>query len=128
MEWTDDAVYRLHAQVLKTLAQPKRLRILDLLRGQERSVGELARELGVPQANVSQHLAALRAQDLVAARREGTTVYYSLTHPEVADACDMFHTFLLKRLEVGEALAAHLRSRTSERSARPSTAVTGGTP
>lgn len=109
-ERLDEALYELHAEVLKALAQPKRLRILDLLRRGERSVKELARELGAAQANVSQHLAALRAQDLVTARREGTTVYYALAHLEVAQACDMFHVFLLKRLEAGEALAARIRS------------------
>lgn len=131
VERPDDALYRLHAQVLKALAQPKRLRILDLLRERPRSVGELARELGVPQANASQHLAALRAQELVTARRDGTTVYYALTHQEIAAACDMFHTVLLKRLEAGGALAErirHLRSDTPARfAATPaSSSATGG--
>jgi DNA-binding transcriptional ArsR family regulator len=129
VERTDDAVYRLHAEVLKTLAQPRRLQILDLLRERERSVGDLARTLGVAQANVSQHLAALRAQDLVTARREGTTVYYALTHPEIARACDMFHVFLLKRLEAGEVLAERLRrlrARSPERFAPASGRLTGG--
>ncbi|HXF51224.1 MAG TPA: metalloregulator ArsR/SmtB family transcription factor [Dehalococcoidia bacterium] len=130
-ERAEDAVYRLQAQVLKALAQPKRLRILDLLREGERSVGELARALGAPQANVSQHLAALRAQDLVSARREGTTVYYALAHPEVAEACDVFHLFLIKRLEAGEALVERIRRIRSGASsgaveAASSARVTGG--
>lgn len=130
-ERAEEAVYRLQAQVLKALAQPKRLRILDLLRDGERSVGELARALGVPQANVSQHLAALRAQDLVSARRQGQTVYYTLAHPEVADACDLFHLVLVKRLEVGEALVERIRriraaARHRVGEAASSASVTGG--
>ena len=75
------AVYVLHAQILKTLAQAKRLMILDYLHSGEKSVGELAELLGLPQANVSQHLAVLRAQEIVTARRDRQTVWYSCSKP-----------------------------------------------
>mgnify|MGYP005843987549 CR=1 FL=1 len=127
MERHDEAAYRLRAQVLKALAQPRRLRILDLLRDGERSVGELARALEAPQANVSQHLAALRAQELVATRRQGTSVYYCLAHPEIAVACDLFHDVLLRRLEESRALAEQVRRTRARRAARPAAPI-GGIP
>lgn len=89
-----EAIYQLHAQILKTLAQPKRLMILDCLHSGPMAVGELVESLGLPQANVSQHLAALRAEQLVTTRREGNTICYSLVSEKVVEACDLFHQFL----------------------------------
>lgn len=104
------AVYFLHAQVLRTLGQPRRLMILDHLHSGEKSVGELVELLGLPQANVSQHLAALRGQEIVATRRDGNTIYYSLVDPRVVQACDLFHEFLADRMRDNRALAANFPS------------------
>lgn len=98
-------VYFLHAQVLRTLGQPRRLMILDHLHSGEKSVGELVELLGLPQANVSQHLATLRAQDIVTTRRDGNTIYYSLVDPRIVQACDLFHEFLADRMRDNRALA-----------------------
>ena len=100
-----EAVYLLHAQILKTLANPRRLMILDCLHSGKKTVGELEAALDLPQANVSQHLAVLRGQGLVAPRREGNTVCYSLVSEKVVEACDLFHQFLMERLRSGQALA-----------------------
>ncbi len=99
-------VYELHAQILKALAQPRRLMILDYLHSGEKSVGELAEALGAPQANVSQHLAALRAQEIVTTRREGNTVCYALASEKGVEACDLFHQFLAERIKGNQALAS----------------------
>lgn len=107
MEEFTDAVYRLHAQILKTLAQPKRLMILDHLHAGEKSVGELTDLLALPQANVSQHLAVLRAQEIVSTRHEGNVVFYSLASEKIVQACDMFHEFLVERMESSQAFASH---------------------
>jgi DNA-binding transcriptional ArsR family regulator len=106
MDKLTEAIYVLHAEILKCLAQPRRLMILDHLRGGEKSVGELAELLGLPQPNVSQHLAALRAQDIVATRREGNTIFYSLVDPRIVRACDICHEFLAERMKNNEALAS----------------------
>ena len=68
---------------LKSLASPVRLRILCMIADREASVGELAEGLGVRQSVASQHLALLRKDGLVAARREGQTIWYSLADPRV---------------------------------------------
>ena len=106
MDREAQTIYDLHAQILKTLAQPKRLMILDCLHSGERSVGELAELLELPQANVSQHLAALRSQEIVATRREGNTICYSLVDPRVVQACDIFHEFLAERMKHSKAFAS----------------------
>ena len=71
------------ADVMKTLAHPKRLLALCALVDQERSVGELAAALGVRDQAMSQQLAILRAKGLVATRRENQTIYYSLASAEI---------------------------------------------
>ena len=65
-------------ELLKALANPHRLMIVCQLIERERSVGELAAFLGVRDSTVSQHLALLRKDGLVAARRDGQTIWYSI--------------------------------------------------
>ena len=70
------------AEFLKALAHESRLMILCILAEGEKSVGELERLLALRQPTVSQQLARLRAEGLVATRREGKTIYYSLASEE----------------------------------------------
>lgn len=69
------------AEFFKALAHPLRIHVLEALREREQSVGELREILGVELANVSQQLAILRAKNIVSARKQGTTVYYTVTDP-----------------------------------------------
>lgn len=66
-------------RLLKTLANTDRLMLLCQLSQGEMNVGELERELGIEQPTLSQQLAVLRREDLVATRREGKQIYYRLT-------------------------------------------------
>jgi DNA-binding transcriptional ArsR family regulator len=97
---TSDSIemYRMHADVCRVLTDPKRLMLLDILRAGERSVGELAATIGVALPNASQHLAVLRSAGLVESRRVGTTVVYHLSEPAIADACDIIHGIVARRL------------------------------
>jgi DNA-binding transcriptional ArsR family regulator len=106
MDEQAETIYVLHAEVLKCLAQPRRLMILDCLHGGEKSVGELAELLDMPQPNVSQHLAALRARNIVLTRREGNTIFYSLVDARLIKACDICREFLVERMKSNEALAS----------------------
>ena len=74
------------ANVARALSDPKRLCVLETLATGERSVGELSRDVGCQVPNMSQHLAVLRSAGLVTARRDGTTVFYSLANPRVIEA------------------------------------------
>jgi ArsR family transcriptional regulator, arsenate/arsenite/antimonite-responsive transcriptional repressor len=76
--------------VFRAVADPTRLRILNLLRGGERCVCELVDTLRVPQPKASRHLAYLRRAGLVNVRKDGLWAYYKL-----APACNQFHTKLL---------------------------------
>lgn len=66
---------------LRVLAHPVRLRIVELLTERRLTVGELTDELGMPQPVVSQHLARMRAADLVRVDRRGRCAWYRVTNP-----------------------------------------------
>jgi DNA-binding transcriptional ArsR family regulator len=93
-----DEVYRLQAEVLKTLANTRRLEIVHLLADGPREVGRLAEEMGISQPNVSQHLAVMRAAGVVEAEREGREVRYRLSDPEIICACETMRGVLIRRL------------------------------
>ncbi|MBI2909407.1 MAG: winged helix-turn-helix transcriptional regulator [Chloroflexi bacterium] len=103
-------IFELQAEICKTLSDRTRLMILHELREGEVSVGQLAARLGLPQANVSRHLAILREREIVATRREGTTIFYTLADPRIALACDLVRQVLESRLSRSQALASSLAS------------------
>ncbi len=76
---------------LKTLSHETRLRILCLLLDGEKSVGEIARRLGMRQAAVSQQLQRLRAENLVQPRRQGKEIYYQIASLEVLVFMEVLH-------------------------------------
>ncbi|MFD8599483.1 ArsR/SmtB family transcription factor [Kitasatospora sp. NPDC059646] len=78
-------LYQVKAEFFKTLGHPVRIRVLELLSEREYAVAELLPEIGVEAAHLSQQLAVLRRANLVVSRREGSTVHYSLTSPQVAE-------------------------------------------
>ncbi len=117
-----ETIYALHADVLRVLAQPRRLMILDCLRDGEKSVGELAELLKIPQPNVSQHLAALRSQEIVVTRREGNTIFYSLADARLIQACELCRQFLAGRLKSNGALADQFESIRPAHAAQPAVA------
>lgn len=104
IEGSDVERYRLHAEVCKVLIDPKRLMLIDALRAGERSVGELAHEIGVAFPNASQHLAVLRNAGLVESHRAGTTVLYRLAEPEIVEACDVIHRIVGRRMAMRSSL------------------------
>lgn len=83
--------YQKNAEIYKILANPKRLEILNLLREQEMPVEELVKTLGIPKANVSQHLALLRHAKLVTVRRDGLKGYYNIIDPRIVEPCRILH-------------------------------------
>jgi DNA-binding transcriptional ArsR family regulator len=84
----DPLVFERAARVIRILGHPLRLRILESLEPGERNVTDLQDELGATQAVISQHLAILRSEDVVASRREGPRVYYRIVEPKVASILD----------------------------------------
>ena len=84
-----EALDTVTARFFKGLGDPIRLRILELLRGGERSVGEIVERLGLPQNTVSMHLGCLRWCGYVETRRDGRYVYYSLGDPRVSQIVEL---------------------------------------
>ncbi|MCB1028593.1 MAG: winged helix-turn-helix transcriptional regulator, partial [Microthrixaceae bacterium] len=88
------------AELFKALAHPARVRALEILaQGPEQSVGDLAEQVGVEAAHLSQQLAILRRAGVVVARREATTVYYSLRDPLLVELLGVARKLLISRLE-----------------------------
>jgi ArsR family transcriptional regulator len=101
-----DKITILQAEVLKTLASPRRLEILHELARGPIEVGRLAEAIGASQPNVSQHLAVLRNAGIVEAVRDGREVRYGLVDPDVMVACGLMRTVLERRLtRLGEMAA-----------------------
>lgn len=90
--------YCLHSDLCKTLSNPKRQEILDCLRDRELTVSELVAATDINQANLSQHLAILRAKGIVSARREGNNVHYSIVNPKIIKAFDLISEVLQEAL------------------------------
>ncbi len=89
-------LFSLHAELCKALANEHRLAILYSLKDGEKSVGELAAGLDISVHNVSQHLRILRQRLLVRGRKEGQTVFYSITNPKFIRACGLIRQALLE--------------------------------
>ena len=87
-DWCVMDAYVFEARVLKALAHPVRLRIVDILRGGEQCVCDLETTLGLRQACVSQHLMTLRRAGVVTDRKDGLRVYYHVSDSGVHAVLD----------------------------------------
>jgi ArsR family transcriptional regulator len=99
-------LYTMQAELCQVLADPIRQELLHLIGARERTVGELVEATGLRQANVSQHLATMRQRNIVTTRRAGTAIYYSLSYPEILEACAIVRGILMKQLDETRALVA----------------------
>lgn len=79
------------AELMRSLSHPQRLLVLCALGDEERTVAELRQMLDIEQVPMSQQLMRLRADGLVQSRREGTTVHYRITRPEVLAVIAALH-------------------------------------
>ena len=94
----ENRIYEMQVRICKALANPTRLRILDLLGKKRYTVSGLQRELGVALANVSVQLATLRAAGVVVTEKKGKQVYCSLSLHEVRQACHFIRKVLKAQL------------------------------
>ncbi len=94
-----EPIYELQAEILKTLANSRRLEILHLLASGSKTVGQMVDELGIAQPNVSQHLALMRTAGVVEAERVGREIHYHLADPDIIVACGLMRQALQRRLE-----------------------------
>ncbi len=107
-----DRIYEQFSRIGKAIASPHRLEIIDLLAQGERTVEGLANELSIPVPNASHHLQAMRAANLVAARKEGTFVYYRLDDPNVFELIRVIRTLAEKNFaEIDRILRTYFQAR-----------------
>lgn len=81
------------ARILKAMGNEKRLDILYYLLDKELNVGELEKLVKLSQSALSQHLAVLRAENIVKTRREAQTIYYSIKNSQVLKILDLLNSF-----------------------------------
>jgi len=79
------------SSLLKSMANPNRLMVLCALVTREHTVSELEAMVGLSQSALSQHLAKLRDESIVSARRDGTRIYYSLENADVRRLLEVMH-------------------------------------
>lgn len=94
----DEALVQV-AAYFQVLSEPTRLRILNLLRQQELSVGDLAQRCGFSSANVSRHLSLLTQHGLVQRESRGNSAYYRIADPSVYALCDLVCGSIARQLE-----------------------------
>jgi DNA-binding transcriptional ArsR family regulator len=97
-------VYALKADFFRVLGHPARVRVLQLLRDGELSVGALQDALELDSSGTSQHLTALRKQGLVVGRKEGTSVYYRVRDPRTLELLELAKGIISATLELNRAL------------------------
>ena len=101
-------IYQVKADFFKTLAHPARIRVLELLRDGERSVGELIPEVGLEASHLSQQLGILRRANVLQSRKVGSTVLYSVTDPRIFELLEVAKSILTSTLAESRQLLAEL--------------------
>ena len=96
-------------EFFRALAHPVRIRILEVLVRGERTVGEIQQELGLEQSLVSQQLSILRSKNIVAARKDGTTVRYTVRDPLLGELLNVARQIFDNHLVGTQSLLRALR-------------------
>jgi DNA-binding transcriptional ArsR family regulator len=108
-----DALRQFKSEIFQALANTTRIAIVEALREGEMSAGKLIEELGIEQANASQHLSILRARQIVVNRKVGNQVFYSIRDPALLEVLEVLRRYFYSQLsqtvtmldEVGQASA-----------------------
>jgi len=95
---TDKTLYKLHADVCKALAHSIRIEIIDTLKSNELSFGEILKKSGIAKSSLSQHLTVMVNKGLLVNRKEGLHVYYRLASGKVYDAFRIMREVLRDRV------------------------------
>lgn len=102
-------IFELHADICKIFSSPKRLEILNLLKGKEVSASQLIEKTGLSKANLSQHMNVLKSKGVVLIKREGINVYYHISNPKIIQACNLMREVLLEQLKEKGRMVSSLR-------------------
>jgi DNA-binding transcriptional ArsR family regulator len=97
-------VFERQARICKAFANAIRLQMLDLLGKHDWAAADLQAQLGISKANLSQHVAILKAAGIVETGRKNGRVYCSLAMPEVKSACHLIRDVLRAQVRKGRRL------------------------
>jgi DNA-binding transcriptional ArsR family regulator len=103
-------VYQAKAEFFKVLGHPARIRVLEVLRDGERSVGDLVPVIGIESSHLSQQLGILRRANIVQARKEGSAVFYSVTDESIFELLDVARRIITSSLAESQGLLDELRA------------------
>ena len=98
------------ASIFQALAHPTRIAIIETLRDGEVSARAIQDRLGIEQANLSQHLAILRNRQIVATRKEGNQVFYSLRHKVLIKVLDLMRQYFQANLTEAAQMLGEIKS------------------
>jgi len=119
-------IYQVKAEFFKTLGHPARIRVLEVLRDGECSVGELIPAVGIEPSHLSQQLGILRRANILQVRKQGATVRYSVTDPRIFDLLEVARAILTSSLAGSSQLLAELRAQeAAERTGAPPQRASG---
>ncbi|OJV83470.1 MAG: transcriptional regulator [Cellulomonas sp. 73-92] len=107
-------LYKVKAELFRTLGHPARIRILELLAERDRPVHELLASIDIEQSNLSQQLAVLRRAGLVSQHRESGEVRYAASVPAVVELLRVARMLLVDILQGQQTLRAELEDATEE--------------
>ena len=91
-------LFKLQADVCKTMANPVRMEIIYALKEGDKTVSELVEAMGLNKSNVSQHLAILKSAEVVDARRDGQNIFYSIANEKILEACRLMREVLTEQI------------------------------
>jgi len=94
----EERVLELKAEILKALAQPTRLKILELLRNGERCICEIVPAINGEQSNISRHISLMQKSHLVTTRKDGVKVMVKVSDPKVFEILDRISLLLKKQI------------------------------
>jgi len=104
----DERAIQLKSEVLKALAQPTRLKILECIRGGEKCICEIVPEINGEQSNISRHISVMQKSNLITTRKDGVRVLVKVKEPEVFDIIDRVGAFLKKQIQEQRRILARI--------------------
>ena len=110
----EEKILELKAEVLKALAQPTRLKILELLRHGEKCICEIVPAINGEQSNISRHISLMQKSHLVMTRKDGVKVMVKVRDPKIFDILDSITTILKNGMHEQSRLIRSIRSESRE--------------
>ncbi|HET7348480.1 MAG TPA: metalloregulator ArsR/SmtB family transcription factor [Acidobacteriaceae bacterium] len=112
-----DSLRQFKTEIFQALANPTRIAILDELRDGELTVGDLGKRLSVEQSNLSQHLAIMRARQILIGRKSGSQVFYSVRDPLIFKLLDLMRVYFQNQVSESIVLLEAMEDKPRRKSA-----------